>query len=163
MEAFFSIFQKFFPGPPGLPGRGHEQTDKRPNFVRQPQQNGQNQAAQGEKIGSAPQRHGGHVVDAHLSVVRQQGEGEQPRRGPQPEQQVQQEGQADQLQGPAQGAHPVVDEAQQRPQQEALPEDHRLAQYVDVHKSAQQPGEEAAPAPGSVVLVADGVDISLHL
>ena len=162
MEAFFLIFQKFFPGPPGAPGGGHEQTEKRPDFVRQPQEYGQNQAAQGQKIGSAPQRHGGHVVNAHLPVVRQQGEGEQPCRGPQPEQQVQQESQPTQLEGPAQGAHPVVDEAQQRPQQEALPEDHRLAQYVYVHRSVQQPGEEAAPAPHAVVLVGDGIYVSLH-
>jgi len=73
------------------------------------------------------------VVDAHLSVVPQKGEGEQPRRGPQPEQQIQQEGKPPQLQAPAQGAHPVVDEAQQRPQQEPLPKDRRLAQHIDVH------------------------------
>ena len=70
------------------------------------------------------------MEDAHLTVAAEQGEGEQRRRRPQPEQQVQQEGQAGQLQAPAQGAHPVVDEAQQRPQQEALAEDHRLAQFV---------------------------------
>jgi len=73
------------------------------------------------------------MVDAHLPVVPQQGEGKQPRRGPQPEQQVQQERKPPQLQAPAQGAHPVVDEAQQRPQQEALPENRRLAQHIDVH------------------------------
>ena len=133
MEVFFLIFQNFFPGPPGPSGGSHEQAEKRPDLVRLPQQNGQDQAAQGEEIGPASQRHGGHVVDAHLPVVRQQGKGEQPRRGPQPEQQVQQEGQTGQLQTPAQGAHPVVDEAQQRSQQEALPEDQRLAHDVYMH------------------------------
>lgn len=97
MEVFFLIFQKIFPGPPGPPGRGGEQTEKSSNFTGNPQQHGQNQAAEGEKIGAAPQSHGGHVVDTHLAVVPQQGEGKQPRRGRKPEQQVQQEGQAGQL------------------------------------------------------------------
>ncbi len=73
------------------------------------------------------------MVNAHLPVVRQQGEREQPHRGTQPEQQVQQKSQRGQPQAPAQGAHPVVDQAQQNPQQEPLPKDRRLAQNVHVH------------------------------
>lgn len=96
MEEFFLIFQKFFPGPSGPPGWSGKQTKKRPDFAGNPQQNGQNQTAEGEKIASASQRHGGHVVDAHLAVVPQQGKGKQPSRGREPEQQVQQEGQAGQ-------------------------------------------------------------------
>ena len=145
MEVFFLIFQKFFRHPPRPPHRGGEQAEKRPNFVRQPQKDGQNQAAQGEKIDAAAQGRGGHVVDAHLSVVPQQGQGEQPRRGRQPEQQVQQKGQAGQLQAPAQGAHPVIDEAQQRPQQESLPEHRRLAQNVDMHGVSAAAGRGSRP------------------
>lgn len=73
------------------------------------------------------------MKNAHLPVVAQQGEGEQGRRRPQPEQQVQQKGQRRQFQASAQGAHPVVDQAQRRPQQEALPEDQRLARNVYMH------------------------------
>ncbi len=116
MEVFFLIFQKFFPGPSSPPDGGSEETEKCPNFVGRPQKRGQNQAAEGEKIGSAPQSHGGHVVNAHFPIVPQEGEGEQSRRGPQPEQQVQEEGQAGQLQAPAQGTHSVIDKSQQDPQ-----------------------------------------------
>ena len=133
MEVFFLIFQKFFRHPPRPPHRGGEQAEKRPNFVRQPQKDGQNQAAQGEKIDAAAQGRGGHVVDAHLSVVPQQGQGEQPRRGRQPEQQVQQKGQRGQPKAPAQGAHSVIDQAQQNPQQAPLPKDRRLAQNIHMH------------------------------
>ena len=73
------------------------------------------------------------MVDAHLSVLPQEGEGEQPRRGRQPEQQIQQESQPGQPQAPAQGAHPVVEEAQHRPQQEALAKDGRLGHDVYIH------------------------------
>ena len=163
MEEFFSIFQKFFCAPPEIPGGGGEQPQQGPDLVRQPQQGGQDQAAEGEEVPPAPQGHRGHVVDAHLAVLPQQGEGEQPRRGPQPEQQIQREGQAGHLQAPAQGAHPVIGQAQQRPQQDPLPKDRRLARHVDAHGSAQQPGQEAAPAPRAVILIADGVDVSVYL
>lgn len=73
------------------------------------------------------------MVDADLSVVPQEGEGEQGRRGPQPKQQIQQEGQPDQFQAPAQDARSIVDKAQRRPQQEAQAKDHRLARDVNVH------------------------------
>ena len=146
MEVFFLIFQKFFPGPPGPPGGGGEKAEKGPDCAGQPQKKGQNQPAEGEKIHPAPQSHGGHVVNAHLPVVPQKGEGEQPSRGAQPEQQVQQEGQPGQPEAPAQGTHPVVDQPQQGPQQERLPKDRRLTQNVNVHRSAQQPGQEAATA-----------------
>lgn len=116
MEVFFLIFQKFFPGPPSPPGRGGEQAEQGPDPVRQPQQGGQDQPAEGEKVQPAPQGHSGHVINADLPVVPEQGEGEQPRRRAQPEQQVQQKGQPGQLPIPAQGAHAVVDQAQHRPQ-----------------------------------------------
>ena len=127
------IFQKFFPGPSHAAGGGGEKPPKRPDQPRQPQQRGQHQAAEREKIQAAPQSRRSHVVDAHLSVVPQEGEGEQGRRRPQPEQQVQQEGQPGQLQAAAQGAHPIVDKAQRRPQQEAQAKDRRLARDVHVH------------------------------
>ena len=73
------------------------------------------------------------MVNAHLAVVPQQGEGKQGRHRPQPEQQIQHKGQRRQADAPAQGAHPVVDQAQQNPQQEPLPKDRRLAQNIHVH------------------------------
>lgn len=163
MEVFFLIFQKFFRRPPRPADRRGEQAEKRPDSVRQPEENRQDHPAEGEKIGPAPKGHGGDVVDAHLAVVPQQGQGEQRPRGPQPEQKVQQKGQRPQLQVPAQGAHPVVDKAQQQAQQKALPRCGGLAQNIDVHGSAQQPGQEASPAPAGVVLVGHGVDVALHL
>ena len=86
------------------------------------------------------------MVYVHLAAVPQQGEGEQGRRRPQPEQQIQREGQRRQPDAPAQDAHPIVEQAQRRPQQEPLAEYHRLARDIDVHGSAQQPGQEPAPA-----------------
>ena len=130
---FFSNFKKFFCPPPRQPDRSGEQAERRAHSPRQPEQRGQHQAAEGEKVQPAPQRRRRHVVDAHPPVVGQQGEGEQPRRGPQPEQHVQRKGQRSQPQAPAQGAHPVVDQAQQRPQRDALPKHRRLAQDVHVH------------------------------
>lgn len=127
-------FQKIFPGPPRPPDRGGQQPEKIPDPVGQPIKEGQNQLTEGEEIDPAPQRHRGDVENAHLPVVAEQGEGEQGRRRTQPEQQVQQEGQRGQLQAPAQGAHPVVDQAQRHPQQKALPEDQRLAHHVYVHR-----------------------------
>lgn len=126
-------FQKFFPGPAGPPHRGGEQPEKGPDFVSQPQKKGQNQLAEGEKVKAAAHCHRGDVENAHLAVVAEQGQGEQRRRRAQPEQQIQQEGQRRQIQAPAQGAHPVVDQAQRRPQQEPLAEDQRLAHDVYVH------------------------------
>ena len=73
------------------------------------------------------------MIDADLPVVPQEGEGEQGGRRPQPEQQIQQKGQPGQLQAPAQGAHPVVDKTQSRPQQKAQAKDHRLPRDVYVH------------------------------
>lgn len=136
MEVFFLIFQKFFRRPAGEAGGGGEQAEQGPDFVRQPQQGGQDHPAEGEEVQPAPQGHGGHVVNADLSVVSEQGECEQPRRGAHPEQQVQQKGQPGQFPIPAQGAHPVVDQAQRRPQQEALTENGRLVQNVRGHGSA---------------------------
>ena len=127
-------FQKFFSGPPGPPRRGGKKPEKGPNDTGQPQKKGQNQLAEGEEIAPAPQHRRGHVENAHLSVVPQQGEGEQGRRRADPEQQVQQEGQRGQLQAPAQGAHPVVNQAQGRPQQESLPENQRLVQDIYIHR-----------------------------
>ena len=149
MEVFFLIFQKFFCVPPGAPGGGGEQAQKEADLVRQPQQGGQDQAAGGEEIPAAPQGHRRHMVDAHLPVLPQQGEGEQPRRRPQPEQQIQQEGQGGGAQAPAQSAHPVIDQAQKRPQQKPLPKDRRLARDVDVHGLNAAAGLKSRPGfPG---------------
>ncbi len=137
MEVFFLIFQKFFRLPASEAGGGGEQAEQSPEPVRQPQQGGQDQPAEGEEVQPAPQSHGGHVVNADLPVVPEQGEGEQPRRGPHPEQQVQQKGQPGQPPIPAQGAHAVVDQAKRRPQQEALAENGRLVQNIRGHGSAQ--------------------------
>ena len=73
------------------------------------------------------------MVDAHLSVIPQEGEGEQRRGRPQPEQQIQHKGQPPQPEAPPDSAHPVVNQAQRGPQQKALPEDDRLAHDVHVH------------------------------
>ena len=89
--------------------------------------------AECEEVQSAPQGRRGHMVDADLAVVPQEGEGEQSRGRPQPEQQIQKEGQPGKFQAPAQGAHSIVDKAQRRPQQEALAKDRRLARDVYVH------------------------------
>ena len=72
------------------------------------------------------------MKNAHLAVVPQEGEGKQRRRRPQPEQQIQHEGQGGQADAPAQGAHPVVHQAQQRPDQEPLPEHGRLGRHVQL-------------------------------
>ena len=137
------IFQKFFPGPARQPDWGRDQPPKRPDPVRQPEQRGQHQPAEGEEVRSAPQRHRGDVVDAHLPVVPQEGEGEQRRRRAQPEQQVQDKGQPGQPQGAAQGAHPVVKEAQGGAQLKALGKDRRLTDGVYVH--AQRSSREKNP------------------
>ena len=149
MEVFFLIFQKFFCVAPGAPGGGGEQAQKKADLVRQPQQDGQDQAAGGEEVPAAPQSHRRHMVDAHLSVLPQQGEGKQPRRRSQPEQQVQQEGQPGQPEAPAQGTHPVIDQAQKGPQQKPLPKDRRLARDVDVHGLNAAAGLKSRPGfPG---------------
>ena len=103
------------------------------------------------------------MVNAHLAVVPQQREGKQGHHRSQPEQQIQHKGQRRQADAPAQGAHPVVEQTQRRPQQKPLAEDQPLARDIDVHRSAQQPGQEPAPASSGVVLVTDGVDVALHL
>lgn len=130
---FFSNFQKFFCLPPRQPDRGRKQPEYRLYPPGQPEQRGQHQAAEGEEVQPAPQRRRRHMINAHLPVVGQQGEGKQPRRGPQPEQQVQQKGQRGQPKAPAQGAHSVIDQAQQNPQQAPLPKDRRLAQNIHMH------------------------------
>lgn len=89
--------------------------------------------AEREEVQPAAQSRRGHMIDADLPVVPQEGEGKQGRSRPQPEQQIQQEGQPGQPQAPAQGAHPIVDKAQRRPQQSAQPKDCRLARDVYVH------------------------------
>ena len=130
---FFSNFQKIFCLPPRQPDRGRKQPEHRLYPPGQPEQRGQHQAAEGEEVQPAPQRRRRHMINAHLPVVGQQGEGKQPRRGPQPEQQVQQKGQRGQPKAPAQGAHSVIDQAQQNPQQAPLPKDRRLAQNIHMH------------------------------
>lgn len=151
MEVFFLKFQKIFPGPARPPEGGGKQSEKGADFVGQPQKKGQNQFAEGEKVEPASQRHRGNVEDAHLSVAAQQGESEQGRRRPQPEQQVQQEGQRRHVPAPAQSAHPVVHQAQRRPQQEALPEDQRLARNIYVHgqRSSRDRKPPRLPPPSS--------------
>lgn len=151
MEVFFLNFQKFFPSRPNPAKRGGEQAEKSPNFVGNPQQYGQNQAAEGEKVPAAAQRHGSYVIDAHLPVVLQQGEGEEGRDHPQPEQQVEPEGQPAQLQGPAHRAHPVVGQPQQRPQQKALPRYRRLGDHVRGHgqRSSRARKPPRLPEPSS--------------
>ena len=130
---FFSNFQKIFCLPPRQPDRGRKQPEHRLYPPGQPEQRGQHQAAEGEEVQPAPQRRRRHMINAHLPVVGQQGEGKQPGRVPQPEQQVQQKGQRGQPKAPAQGAHSVIDQAQQNPQQAPLPKDRRLAQNIHMH------------------------------
>ena len=76
------------------------------------------------------------MVNAHLAAVPEQGEREQRRHRPQPEQDVQHEGQRPQPDAPAQGAHSVVHQPKQSPQQDALPENLRLGRDVHIHLSA---------------------------
>ena len=99
--------------------------------------------AEGEKVQPASQGGRGYVVDAHLPVIPQEGEGEQGRSRRQPKQQIQQESQPDQLQVPAQSAHSIVDKAQRRPQQESLAKDQRLTRDVYVHD--QRNRRESSP------------------
>lgn len=73
------------------------------------------------------------MVDTYLPVVPQEGEQEQCHRGSQPEQQVQDKSQPSKPQAPPDGAHPVVNQAQRGPKQEALPENDRLTHDVHVH------------------------------
>ena len=86
------------------------------------------------------------MVDAYLPVVPQEGEQEQRRRGPQPEQQVQPERQPPQAEAPADGPHPIVDQAQRSPQQEALPKRRRLAHHVYMH-GQRRSREKNPPRP----------------
>ncbi len=143
MEEFFSIFQKFFRSPPHCPQRGGEQPPDPARETGQPQQCGQSQTAEGEEIGPAPQGHRSDMEDANPAVVPGQGEQEQGRRGAQPEQQVQRKGEDAFLPRAPQGAHPVVDQPQQRPQQEPLAEYGGLAR--DVHVHAQRSSRERKP------------------
>ena len=91
------------------------------------------------------------MVNAHLPVVPQEGEGEQRRHRPQPEQQVQHEGQGGQADAPAQGAHPVVHQAQQRPEHEPLPKHRRLGRHIHIHgqRSSRARNPPRAPPPSS--------------
>lgn len=144
------IFQKFFCPPPRPADRGGGQPPQCPDPRRQPEQRGQHQPAEGEEIQPAAQRRRGHMVDAHAPVVPQQGEGEQGGGDAQPEQQVQQKGQPGQLQAPAQGAHPVVDEAQRGPQQKGQPKDLRLVRHVHIHgQRSRREKKPPRPAPSS--------------
>ena len=76
------------------------------------------------------------MVDAHLAVVPQEGEGKQRRRRPQPEQHVQHESQDFPSDAPAQGSHGVIHQPKQRPQQDALPEYTRLGGHIHIHLNA---------------------------
>lgn len=76
------------------------------------------------------------MIDAHFPVVPQQGEGKQRRHRPQPEHHVQHESQGGQPDAPAQGAHPIVHQAQQRSKGQSLPEYRRLDPDVHIHLSA---------------------------
>lgn len=90
------------------------------------------------------------MVKAHPPVVPQQGKGKQGGGDAQPEQEVQQEGQPGQLQTPAQSAHPVVDQAQGRPQQESQPENRRLVRHVHIHtQRSRREKKPPRPAPSS--------------
>lgn len=130
---FFFVFINFFCGTARPAGGSGQKTPDRPQSVGQFQQNGEQQGAYGEKIAAAPQQSSHAVIDAHLPVVPEQGKQEQPGDGPQPEQQVQQKGQPFQAEGAAEGAHHVVDQAQGRPQQEALSKGGGLTQNIHVH------------------------------
>ena len=90
------------------------------------------------------------MEDAHPAVIPQQGEGKQGGGNAQPEQQIQQEGQPGQLQAPAQGAHPIVDKTQSRPQQKAQAKDHRLPRDVYVHgQRSRRERNPPRPLPSS--------------
>ena len=88
------------------------------------------------------------MVQMHLAAVPQQGEGEQGRHRRQPEQQIQHEGQRGQPDAPAQGAHPIVEQAQQRSKGQSLPEYRRLDPDVHIHLSvAAGPGTRPGSPP----------------
>ena len=90
------------------------------------------------------------MVNAHLSIVPQQGESEQRRRSAQPEQQVQPEGQRLQPDAPPDHPHPVVDQAQQHPQQRPLPKDGRLGRNVGGHgQRSSRDRKPPRPPPAS--------------
>mgnify|MGYP006980028949 CR=1 FL=1 len=145
------IFQKIFSGPPRPPDGGGEKPEKYPDPMGQPQHHRQDQTAEGKKVQPAPQGHGGHVIDANLSVVPEQGEGEQGAGYPQPKQQVQPECQPAQAQTPAQSAHSVIDKAQRRPQKETLPKDDGLGHDIHVHgqRSSRARKPPRFPPPSS--------------
>lgn len=91
------------------------------------------------------------MVDPHLSVVPQEGEGKQGRRRTQPEQQIQRKRQHPQADVPPDCPHPVVDQAQRRTQQEALAENRRLDcdVYVHTQRSRREKKPPRLPPPSS--------------
>ena len=91
------------------------------------------------------------MVNAHLPVVPQEGEGEQRRRRAQPEHHIQHKGQRPQADTPPHRPHPVVNEAQRRPQEKALPKDRRLDRNIDVHtqRSRRERKPPRLPPPSS--------------
>ena len=121
------------------------------HHTRRPQQYGQRQTAQRGEIQPAPQQESQHMVDAHLPVVPQEGEGKQRRHRAQPEQQVQRDRQRPQANVPAHRPHPVVDQAQRRPQQEALAKNGRQDRDVYVHtqRSRREKKPPRLPPPSS--------------
>lgn len=83
------------------------------------------------------------MVNAHLPVVPQQGKGEQRRDGPQPEQQVQREGQPAQADAAPQRPHSIVNQPQQHAQQQPLSKNGRLGR--DLHIHGQRSSREKNP------------------
>ena len=121
------------------------------HHTRRPQQGGQHQPAQRQEIHPASDQKSQHMVNTNLSAVPQEGQGEQRRHNPQPKQQIQHESQDSQADAPAQGAHPIVHQAQQRPQQDPLPENSRLGRDIHVHgqRSSRDRNPPRTPPPSS--------------
>ena len=90
-----------------------------------------------------------------------EGNADQRRAQDAPEQQIQQRSDAFSPPSAAQQAKEIVHRPGGRPGQQAVSQSPELKRNFYLHGAAQQPGEEAALLSGRVV--ADGVDISLHL
>lgn len=73
------------------------------------------------------------MIDAHLPVPPEDGQQEQRRHRPHPEQQIQQERQPPEARSPAKGTHQVVYQPKAGPQQHSLAEHRRLGQHVHPH------------------------------
>ena len=103
--------------------------------------------AQGEEISAAPQQEGGDVKYLDLPVSPGQGKQEQRGGSPQPEQQVQGEGQPAFGKLPAQRPEHIVHQAQRPARQYRLPKGRRLSQSVYAHGLQRSSRAKKPPRP----------------